>query len=69
MNLLAGAAQGGSPFDSGGDINVQAGYARRGPGGDIDFTSGYSEGSSSGSISMQSASADEAGASGSLSLR
>ena len=44
MNLFAGASQGGSPFDAGGDVNIQAGFARHGMGGAVDLTSGYSEG-------------------------
>ena len=69
VNLLAGASQGGSPFDAGGDVNIQAGFARRGMGGAIDLTSGYSEGGSSGPVLIQSANAGDEGTSGSLDLR
>lgn len=69
MNLLAGASQGGSPFDAGGDVNIQAGFARRGVGGGLDMSSGYSEGGSSGPISVQSANAGDEGSSGLLTIR
>jgi hypothetical protein len=66
---MGGASQGGSPYDRGGNVNVEAGYARRGTGGDVDISSGYSMGSSSGSIYIQSANAGEKGTSGDLRLR
>lgn len=69
MNLFGGPSQGGSQYDTGGNVNIQGGFARRGVGGSIDVKSGMSESGKSGSISVASLVSGDQGDSGDITLR
>ncbi len=69
VNLFAGASQGGSQFDKGGNVKIQGGFANRGVGGGVEVSSGFSVKGSSGSILIASPSAGDEGESGALMLR
>ena len=69
VNVLAGPSQGGSPYNIGGNVYLQGGFARKGVGGDISVVSGYSEAGDSGSVDVETANAGLQGKSSSLTLR